>query len=84
MPGAVYRPADEMVPVAGLIDQVVESPDGKLTTENCLVPEGASVAVDGLTLGDAVKVMLAVPRTVDPLFALTVMLVCEATALGAV
>jgi hypothetical protein len=76
-----------MLPVAGLIDQVVVSPEGRFTTENCLVPEGANVAVVGLMLGgagEADKVMLAVPRTVDELFAVTVMVVCDATLLGAV
>lgn len=75
--GAVYRPALEMVPVAGLIDQVTVSPEGKFTTENCLVPEGATVAVAGLTLGvgDASTVMLAVPSTVEPLFAVRVTVV---------
>jgi hypothetical protein len=75
-----------MLPVAGLIDQVVVSPEGRFTTENCLVPEGASAAVAGLTLGvgEADKVMLAVPRTVDELFAVTVTVVCNATLLGAV
>lgn len=63
--------------MAGLIDQVTVSPEGKLTTENCLVPEGAIVAVDGLTLdaGDASKVTTAVPRAVDPLLAVTVTVV---------
>jgi hypothetical protein len=70
-----------MLPVAGLMDQVVVSPEGRFTTENCLVPEGATVAVVGLTLGvgEADKVMLAVPRTVEELFAVTVMVVCDAT-----
>jgi hypothetical protein len=75
-----------MVPVDGLIDQVVVSPEGKFSMVNCLVPEGAIVAVAGLTLGfgDADRVMLAVPRTVEELFAVTVTVVCDATSLGAV
>ena len=66
-----------MLPVAGLIDQVAVSPEGRFVTENCLVPEGATVAVAGLTLGvgEACRVMLAVPRTVEELFAVTVMVV---------
>jgi hypothetical protein len=66
-----------MLPLAGLIDQVTESPEGRFSTENCLVPEGARVAVDGLTLGvgEACSVMLAVPRTVEELFAVTVTVV---------
>jgi hypothetical protein len=75
-----------MLPVAGLMDHVVVSPEGRFTTENCLVPAGATVAVVGLRLGvgDADKVILAVPRTVDELFAVTVTVVCDATLLGAV
>ena len=75
--GAVYRPLVEMLPTAELMDQVTPSPDGRFTTENCLVVEGATVAVAGLTLGggDACRVKLAVPRTVEPLFAETVMVV---------
>jgi hypothetical protein len=70
-----------MVPVAGLMDHVVVSPEGRFTTANCLVPEGATVAAVGLTLGvgEADKVMLAVPRTVEELFAVTVTVVCDAT-----
>lgn len=66
-----------MVPVTGLIDQVAPSSAGKLVTENCLLPEGASVAVAGLTLGagEAAKVTLADPSTVDALFAVTVTVV---------
>ena len=66
-----------MVPVAGLTDQVTVSPEGRFRTENCLVPDGATVAVAGLTLGvgDACKVTLAVPRTVEPFFAVTVIVV---------
>ena len=66
-----------MLPVAGLIDQVTLSPEGRFTTENCLVPAGATVAVAGLTLdvGEACSVMLAVPRTVEELFAVTVTVV---------
>jgi hypothetical protein len=64
-------------PVAGLIDQVMLSPEGRFRTENCLVPEGATVAVAGLTLGvgEASRVTLEVPRTVEPFFAVTVIVV---------
>jgi hypothetical protein len=46
-----------------------------------LVPAGTTVAVVGLTLGvgDASSVTLAVPRTVEELFAVTVTVVCDAT-----
>jgi hypothetical protein len=66
-----------MLPVAGLMDQVTVSPVGRFRTENCLVPEGATVAVAGLTLGagEACRVTLAVPRTVEELFAVTVTVV---------
>jgi hypothetical protein len=66
-----------MLPEAELMDQVTLSPEGRFTTENCVVPEGATVAVDGLTLGvgDAWRVRLAVPRTVEPFFAVTVTVV---------
>jgi hypothetical protein len=75
--GAVYTPLVEMLPKAGLIDQVMLSPIGRFRTENCLVPAGATVAADGLRLGggEACRVKLAVPRTVEPLFAVTVMVV---------
>ena len=68
------------------MDQVTVSPEGKLRTENCLVPAGATVAVAGLTLGEgeACSVILAVPRTVEEFFAVTVMVVWAATSLGAV
>jgi len=61
----VYKPLGAMLPFTGLIDQVMVAPDGRLRTENCCVPEGATVAVVGLTLGvgDAWRVKLAVPRT---------------------
>jgi hypothetical protein len=54
-----------MVPVAGLSAHVTLLPAGRFRTENCSVPAGATVAVDGATLmaGEAVKVKLAVPRT---------------------
>ncbi len=50
------------------------------------MPEGATVAVAGLTLGEASKVKLAVPSTasVEEFVAVTVMVVCTATLLGAV
>ena len=87
--GAVYKPVCEMLPVAGVIAQVTLVPEGRFSTENCLVAECAMAAVDGLTLvgrGDACRVTLAVPRTasVEEFFAVTVTLVCDATALGAV
>jgi hypothetical protein len=71
------------------MDHVVVSPEGRFTTENCLVPEGATVAVVGLTLvgaGEACRVMLAVPRTMpfDDSFAVTVIGVAVATLPGAV
>jgi|ERR1035441_5038000 hypothetical protein len=47
--GAVYRPAEEIVPNDGLIDQVTAvllAP--KTVPVNCCVPEGAKLTVDGL------------------------------------
>jgi hypothetical protein len=47
--GAVYRPAEEIVPTEGLIDQVTAVllvP--KTAVVNCCVPEGAKLTVDGL------------------------------------
>ena len=47
--GAVYRPAEEIVPTDGLIDQVTAVllvP--KVVAVNCCVAEGAKLAVDGL------------------------------------
>jgi hypothetical protein len=47
--GAVYKPADEIAPTDGLIDQVTAvllAP--KTAGVNCCVPEGAKVTVDGL------------------------------------
>jgi hypothetical protein len=47
--GAVYRPAEEIVPTDGLIDQVTAVllvP--KTVAVNCCVPEGAKLTVDGL------------------------------------
>src|ERR1035441_5220880 len=47
--GAVYRPAEEIVPTDGLIDQVTPVllvP--KTVAVNCCVPEGARLTVDGL------------------------------------
>ena len=47
--GAVYRPAGEIVPTAGLIDQVTALlPVPKTAAVNCCVPEGAKLTVDGL------------------------------------
>ncbi len=50
------------------------------------MPEGATVDVPGLTLGEACRVKLAVPRIefVEEFVAVTVMVVCAATLLGAV
>ncbi len=71
-----------MPPVDGLIDQPTVVPEGKFTTENCCVPEGATVTVAGLMLvgdagSDAVSVTTAVPRVafVDAFFAVTVTVV---------
>ncbi len=66
--------------------QLTVVPEGKFTTENCVVPKGATVAVAGLRLVFPVRVMVAVPRTacVEEFFAVTVIVVCEATVLGAV
>jgi hypothetical protein len=77
-----------MLPSAGLTDQLTLAPEGRLRTANCLVPEGATVAVAGLTLaaGEACRVTLAVPRTalVELFLAVMVTVVCDATSLGAV
>jgi hypothetical protein len=77
-----------MVPRGGLSIHVTLAPDGRFTTENCSVPDGATVAVAGLTLvgGEAVSAKLAVPRTacVVEFFAVMVTVSSEATVLGAV
>jgi hypothetical protein len=54
--------------------------------ENCWVPEGATVAVAGLTLGEACRVKLAVPRLdcVAEFVAVIERVCCVATLLGAV
>jgi hypothetical protein len=47
--GAVYRPAEEITPRDGLSDQVTAMllvP--KTVAENCWVPEGPKLTVDGL------------------------------------
>src|ERR1035438_2056549 len=47
--GAVYRPAEEIVPTDGLIDQAAAAllvP--KTVAVNCCVPEGVKLTVDGL------------------------------------
>ena len=47
--GAVYRPAEEIVPTDGLIDQVsavLLAP--KSVAANCCVPEGGKLTVNGL------------------------------------
>ena len=66
-----------MLPKEALSDHVMLSPEGRFRTENCLDPEGATVAVAGLTLGvgEASRVTLEVPRTVEPFFAVTVIVV---------
>ena len=70
------------------MDQVTLSPEGRLRTENCFVPAGATVAVAGLTLGvgEACTVRVAVPRTalVAEFVAVTVTVAWDATSLGAV
>ena len=48
--GAVNKPLDEMLPSKGLTDQVTALSKGTFRTENCWIPEGATVAVAGLTL----------------------------------
>jgi len=77
-----------MLPVAWLIDQVMVSPEGRFRTENCFVPEGATVAVAGLTLGvgEACTVRLAVPMTasVDEFIAVIVRVCWDWTFIGAV
>ena len=86
--GALYKPSVlSMLPVTGLIDQVAVTPEGRLRTENCCVVAGATVIVAGLTLGvgEACRVKLAVPRTAceEEFVAVTVIVVCVATLLGA-
>ena len=64
--GAVYKPLAAMAPVAGLTDHATVTPEGRFCTENWVVPAGATVTVDGVTLGGggvAVRVKVAVPRT---------------------
>ena len=61
--GAVYRPAGEIVPTDGLIDQftaVLLVP--KTVAVNCCVPEGAKLTVDGLrsTVTNWINVITAV------------------------
>jgi hypothetical protein len=47
--GAVYRPAEEIVPTEGLIDQVTAVLLAPRTVGvNCCVPEGAKLTADGL------------------------------------
>ena len=89
--GAVYIPDLEIFPVAGLTVHATDVPEGRFSTENCWVREGAMVTVAGLTLvggaagGVAVSVKLAVPRTawVEALVAVMVRICCAATGLGA-
>jgi hypothetical protein len=82
-----------MLPVAGLTAQATVVPEGKFSTENCWVFAGATLTVAGLTLmgggagaGEACRVKIAAPSTedVEELVAMTVMVVCAATVLGAV
>jgi hypothetical protein len=74
--GAVYRPLAEMLPVAGLADQVALTLEGRLRTENCWIPEGATLTVAGLTLvgvpttGGGVEVEMAGPSKMVALAAL--------------
>src|SRR5580704_12321513 len=84
---AVNRPVAEMLPEeVELTDQTTPTPEGRFRMENCLVPEGATVDVAGLTLVEASKVKLAVPRTasVEEFVAVTVRLCAAETLLGAV
>jgi hypothetical protein len=84
--GAEYKPLAEMLP-AGLADQVGVTPEGRLRTANCFVPEGATIAVAGVTLGvgDACRVKLAVPRMaiVEEFVAVIVRVCWVGTLLGA-
>ena len=77
-----------MLPVAGLIDQATVSPEGRFTTENCLVSDGATVAVAGLTLvaGEACRFKAALPKVirVEVLMAVTVIISAAGTLFGAV
>src|SRR5271154_586884 len=80
-----------MLPVVGLTDHVTPAPEGRFSTENCSVREGATLAVAGVTLvgagggGEARRVRLAAPRTacVEAFLAVTVKVCCEATLPGA-
>jgi hypothetical protein len=84
--GAVNKPVASTLPA--VTDHAAVTPEGRLSTENCLVAAGATVALAGLTLGvgDAVSVTVAVPRTasVEEFFAVRVALCCVATVVGAV
>ena len=75
----MYKPLGAMLPFKGPTDQVTVAPEGRLRIENCCVPEGATVAVAGLTLGagEACRVKLAVPRMefVEEFAAVTVIVV---------
>jgi len=75
-----------MFPTAGLTDQATLAPEGRFRTENCWVAEGATVAVVGLTLGEACSVTLAVPRIdcVAEFVAVMVRVCWVATQVGAV
>jgi hypothetical protein len=86
--GAVYAPLAEMLPTAGVSDHLRPTPAGRFRTENCWVPEAASVAVAGLTLvaGDACRFTEALPKAtrVEELMAVTVMISAVGTLFGAV
>jgi hypothetical protein len=77
-----------MLPSAGLMDQVTLSPEDRFRTENCCVPEGATVAAAGLTFGvaEGCSVILAVARRVfvEESVALTIIVAFSGTSLGAV
>jgi hypothetical protein len=86
--GAVNTPLAEMLPTAGFSDQVTLVPEGRFTTENCWVPEGATVVVAGLTLvaGEACRFKEALPKLtwVEALEAVTVIVSAVGTLFGAV
>ena len=59
-----------------LTDQAMPTPEGRLRTENCLVPDGATVAVAGLTLDDSIQSHAGSSQdAVEELFAVTVIVV---------
>jgi hypothetical protein len=75
--GAEYRPLLEIVPTAGLTDHVTAVFVVPVTAAaNCWVPEGATLAVDGLTVtctaGTTVTLAVAVLLVSATLVAVTV------------